>query len=94
MLFNDAWSQKDIRRQTRQLYSHQAVKEGGVLKRGGGRGNVRAIHIQRVYIGGPAFSINSQNADVRPEAHAPKCAINGIHKALWIIRTKFSIHFS
>ena len=37
---------------------------------------VRAIHIQRVHIGGPAFSINSQNADVRPEAHAPKCAVN------------------
>ena len=35
------------------------------------------IHIQRVYIGGPAFSINSQNADVWPEAHAPKCAVKG-----------------
>ena len=34
------------------------------------------IHIQRVYIGGPAFSINSQNADVWPEAHAPKCVVN------------------
>ena len=33
------------------------------------------IHIQRVYIGGPAFSINSQNADVWPEVHAPKCAV-------------------
>ena len=69
---------KDIRRQTRQLYSHQAVKEGGVGEGGwGGNGGiVRAIHIQRVYIGGPAFSFNSQNAVVRPEAPAPKCAVN------------------
>ena len=25
VLFNDAWSQKDIRRQIRQLYSHQVI---------------------------------------------------------------------
>ena len=83
MLFNDAWSQKGHSASKRQLYSHQAVKEGGVFYLffyffwGGGDGGIaRAIHIQRVYIGGPAFSINSQNADVRPEAHAPKCTVN------------------
>ena len=43
---------------------------------GGMRGIARAIHIQRVYIGGPAFSINSQNGDVRPEANVPKCTVN------------------
>ena len=49
--------------------------EGGGWE-GGGGGIARDIHIQRVYIGGPAFSINSQNTDVRPEAHAPKCTVN------------------
>ena len=31
MLFNDAWSQKGHSASKRQLYSHQAVKEGGVF---------------------------------------------------------------
>ena len=81
-LFNYAWSQKGHSASTRQLYSHQAVKEVGVFYFiiffwGGGWGGIAIdIHIQRVYIGGPAFSINSQNADVWPEAHAPKCAVN------------------
>ena len=83
-MFNDALSQKGHSASTGQLYSHQAVKEGGVFYfiiiiffwGGDGGGIAIDIHIQRVYIGGLAFSINSQNADVWPEAHAPKCAVN------------------
>ena len=31
MLYNDAWSQKGHSAPKRQLYSHQAAKEGGVF---------------------------------------------------------------